>query len=157
MCALPILTRLRRLADEARGGPETVARLLFVRSALAALVVARVVLGSYRQLADTPGPLFDPVPILGFMPSMPSAGIIVALQVLGGAAAVAVVARWRPRWTFAIAWVCYLVLAGIRGSRGKVLHNDLLLLWVCVPFLLAPVQAGWPDRKPTREIGRAHV
>src|SRR3546814_6627298 len=102
MCALPILTRLRRLADEARGGPETVARLLFVRSALAALVVARVVLGSYRQLADTPGPLFDPVPILGFMPSMPSAGIIVALQVLGGAAAVAVVARWRPRWTFAL-------------------------------------------------------
>ena len=58
---------------------------------------------------------------------MPPAGVIVALQVVGVAAAVAAALRWRTRATFAVAWVVYLVLAGLRGSRGKVLHNDLLL------------------------------
>ena len=36
-----------------------------------------------------------------------------------------------------LAWGCYLVLAGLFGSRGKVMHNDLLLLWTAVPFLQA--------------------
>jgi hypothetical protein len=45
------------------------------------------------------------------------------------------------------------VLAGLRGSRGKVLHNDLLLLWVSAPFLLAPVEAAWRDRRPSRTSG----
>ena len=52
-----------------------------------------------------------------------------------------------------MAWLCYLVLAGLRGSRGKVLHNDLLLLWASVPFLLAPVSVTWHDRERRREHG----
>ena len=134
-------------------GPETGARLLFAHSALAALLGLRVALGSYRQLAHTPGPLFDPVPILAWAPSMPPAWGFVAIQVIGTVAAVAAVARRRPRLAFAVAWVCYLVLAGLRGSRGKVLHNDLLLLWSSVPFLLAPVAVGWHDRTRRRELG----
>jgi hypothetical protein len=55
--------------------------------------------------------------------------------------------------TFAVAWVCYLVLAGLRGSRGKVLHNDLLLLWVSAPFLLAPTVRDVRDRVPRRRWG----
>jgi hypothetical protein len=134
-------------------GPEPGRRVLFVHGALAALIGLRVALGSYRQLADTPGPLFDPVPLLGWMPSMPPAWVILTIQVIGTVAAVAAVARRHPRVAFGLAWACYLVLAGIRGSRGKVLHNDLLLLWSAVPFLLAPVELAWRDRTPRRDQG----
>jgi hypothetical protein len=39
------------------------------------------------------------------------------------------------------------------GSRGKVMHNDLLLLWVSAVFLLAPVEARLADREPSRAHG----
>lgn len=143
----------RRAIDDALWGPEPGRRVLFVQTALAALIGLRVALGSYRQLADTPGPLFDPVPILAWAPSMPPAWGFVALQVVGATAAVLTVLRRWPRATFAVAWLCYLVLAGLRGSRGKVLHNDLLLLWTAVPFLLAPVALRWSDRRPRRDHG----
>jgi len=143
----------RARLDDVLWGPETGRRLVFVHTALALLIGMRVALGSYRQLADTPGPLFDPVPILAWAPSMPPAWGFVALQVVGTLAALAAVARRRPRVAFALAWLCYLVLAGLRGSRGKVLHNDLLLLWTAVPFLLAPVAARWQDRTPRRAHG----
>lgn len=142
----------RRL-DDVLWGPETGRRLRFVHTALAVLIGLRIALGSYRQLADTPGPLFDAVAILGWAPSMPPAWGFVVLQVVGTLGAVAVVARRQPRLAFAVAWLCYLVLAGLRGSRGKVLHNDLLLLWVSVPFLLAPVHAAWDDLRARREHG----
>ena len=145
--------QLRRLVDDALWGPETGRRLVFVHSALAVLIALRVGLGPYRELAELPDALFDPVPVLGFLSAMPSAGVIVAIQVVGVVAALLAAARRWPRATFAIAWVCYLVLAGLRGSRGKVLHNDLLLLWTSAVFLLAPVRASWRDREPSRENG----
>jgi hypothetical protein len=134
-------------------GPGTGARLLLVHTALSALIGLRIVLGSYRQLAGLPDPLFDPVPFLAWLPGMPEAWAFVALQVVGGVAAVAAVLRRRPRLAFAVAWVCFLVLAGLRGSRGKVLHNDLLLLWTSAPFLLAPVAVTWRDRAQRRDHG----
>jgi len=147
------MTRTATRALDVLWGPETGRRLRFVHTALAVLIGLRVALGSYRQLADTPGPLFEPVALLEWAPSMPPAWGFVALQVVGTAAAVAAVARRRPRLAFAIAWLAYLVLAGLRGSRGKVLHNDLLLLWVAVPFLLAPLEARWDDRRARRVTG----
>lgn len=143
----------RALVEDALWGPEPGRRVLFVHTALAGLIGLRVALGSYRQLAGTPGPLFDPVPILAWAPSMPPVWGFVALQVVGTAAAVLAVLRRWPRASFALAWLCYLVLAGLRGSRGKVLHNDLLLLWTAVPFLLAPVALRWSDRRPRRDHG----
>jgi hypothetical protein len=73
--------------------------------------------------------------------------------VVGVLAAVAAVLRRNPRVAFAVAWLCYLVLAGLRGSRGKVLHNDLLLLWASAPFLLAPVAVDVRDRIARRRYG----
>jgi hypothetical protein len=145
--------RLSQLVEDALWGPEPGRRVLFVQTALAALIGLRVALGSYRQLAGTPGPLFDPVPILAWAPSMPPAWGFLALQGVGAVAALLAVLRRWPRATFALAWACYLVLAGLRGSRGKVLHNDLLLLWAAVPFLLAPVALRWSDRRPRRDHG----
>ncbi|MGK2947694.1 MAG: hypothetical protein ACSLFP_03910 [Acidimicrobiales bacterium] len=147
------MSRWRERLDDALWGPDTGARLLVVHIGLSALIGLRVVLGSYRQLADTPAPLFDPVPILAFLPGMPEAWVFVALQAVGGLAALAAVLRRRPRLAFAVAWGCYLVLAGLRGSRGKVLHNDLLLLWASAPFLLAPVSVSWNDRTARRDHG----
>ena len=153
------MTRVRRWLDDALWGPEAASRLVIVHVGLSALIGLRIVLGSYRQLADTPAALVDPVPLLGWLDRMPSAEAFVAIQVVGGVAALAAVLRTRPRLAFAVAWLCYLVLAGLRGSRGKVLHNDLLLLWASAPFLLAPVGRavdvrdriarrgyGWPIR-----------
>jgi len=147
------VSRWRAVLDDALWGPEAGRRVLFAQTALAVLIGLRVALGSYRQLAGTPGPLFDPVPILAWAPSMPPAWGFVALQVLGAAAALLAVLRRWPRAAFAVAWLCYLVLAGLRGSRGKVLHNDLLLLWTSVPFLLAPAALRWSDRRPRRDHG----
>jgi hypothetical protein len=153
----PLGARLRATLDDALWGPETALRLLVVYVGLSALIGVRIAAGSYRQLADTPAALVDPVPILGFLDTMPSAEVFVAIQVVGTlAAAVAVAAallRRRPQLAFALAWLCYLVLAGLRGSRGKVLHNDLLLLWVSAPFLLAPTVRDLRDRIPRRRWG----
>jgi hypothetical protein len=144
--------RLRAALDDALWGPETALRLLVVYVGLSALIGVRIAAGSYRQLADTPAALVDPVPILGYLDTMPSPQVFVAIQVVGTVAAAAAVAasllRRRPQLAFAVAWVCYLVLAGLRGSRGKVLHNDLLLLWVSAPFLLAPTVGDIRDRIP---------
>jgi hypothetical protein len=139
--------------DDALFGPEAGARLLFVHTALAALIGLRIVLGPYRQLAGMPDALFEPVDVLSFLGGMPPLWVITTLQVVGGLAALAAILRRQPRLAFGVAWVCYLVLAGLRGSRGKVLHNDLLLLWVTVPFLLAPIEARWTDREPRRRTG----
>jgi len=157
------VARLRTALDDALWGPETALRLLVVHVGLSALIGVRIAAGSYRQLADTPAALVEPVPFLGFLDTMPSAEVFVAIQVVGTLAAAGAVAagllRRRPQLAFAVAWVCYLVLAGLRGSRGKVLHNDLLLLWVSAPFLFAPAvlvpymrdriarrRWGWPIR-----------
>lgn len=145
--------RVRAALDDALWGPETARRLLLVHAGLSALIGVRIVAGSYRQLAGTPRPLVDPVPLFGFLDQMPAAWVFVSLQVVGGLAALSAVLRRRPRAAFAVAWVCYLVLAGLRGSRGKVLHNDLLLLWASAPFLLAPAVIDVRDRVARRRWG----
>ncbi|HZM32797.1 MAG TPA: hypothetical protein VFB77_20005 [Acidimicrobiales bacterium] len=146
-------SRLRRALDDALFGPETAARLVLVHVGLSALIGVRIVAGSYRQLADTPSALVDPVPFLGWLDRMPSAEVFVGIQVVGGLAALAAVLRRHPRAAYAVAWACYLVLAGLRGSRGKVLHNDLLLLWAAAPFLLAPADVDRRDPVPRRRYG----
>jgi len=92
----------------------------------------------WTELAVLPPGLFRPVPMLFFLHGMPPVGVIVALQVVGVAAAVPAAIGWRRPATLLLAWLPYLVLASLRASRGKIQHNDLLLLVGCVPFLLAP-------------------
>ena len=147
------VTALREAVRGALWGPETGRRLVFVHVGLSVLIGLRIVLGPYRRLAGQPEALFDPVPVLAFLDRMPPVGVIVALQVVGGVAALAAALRRRPRLAYALAWICFLVLTGLRGSRGKVLHNDLLLLWTSAVFLLAPVTATWRHRTPSRRYG----
>lgn len=147
------MTAIRRRLDDIVFGPETGARLLVAHVGLSLLLAARVSSPAYHRLAELPDVLFDPVPFLGWLSSMPPAWIILAIQAVGVVAGVAAALRRHPRAAFAIAWVCLLILAGLRGSRGKVLHNDLLLLWASAPFLLAPIEVTLRDRIPTRFFG----
>jgi len=131
-------------------GAEDERRLVAVQVGLVALVGLRVALGPYAQLAGQPDALFRPVWFLRGLGGMPPLAVIVSLQVAGTLAALAAPAR-RDRWRqvgLVAAWLSLLVLAGLRASRGKVLHNDVLLLLVCVPFLatVARRRSGWQLR-----------
>jgi hypothetical protein len=128
-------------------------RVRVTRALLALLLGLRVALGPYRGLADQPEALFRPVWFLRWLEQVPSVGAIVAVQVVGTVAAVLAVAGWRERWTFATAWGSLLFLGGLRASRGKVLHNDVLLLLVAAVFVLAPVGIRALDRRHSPAFG----
>ena len=147
--------------------PGPVGRVRAMRLLLAVVIGLRVGLGPYRGLAGQPAALFHPVWFLTWLPHMPSLGVIVALQVLGVAASIAVVAAWRERSALLVAWASLLVLAGLRASRGKVMHNDVPLLLVGVVLLLAPagqrvldrrraVAGGWPVQASVAVVGGAY-
>ena len=123
---------------------------MFARTALAALITARLALSPFRELAEVPPALYDPAWVVPWRSGPPSAAVIALVQVVGVAAGIAAVARWRVRATFVVAWVALVVLAGLRTSRGKVLHNDLLLVWCAAPFLLAPVRASLARHRGVR-------
>ena len=66
--------------------------------------------------------------------------------------------RTRPAlapYGLTVAWVAYLVLAGFHDSRGKIMHDDVLLL-ATVPFLAAPLAVHRRDRRARRQLRVAH-
>ncbi|MFP5328140.1 MAG: hypothetical protein ACLGHT_11745, partial [Acidimicrobiia bacterium] len=62
------MSHLRRLVDDALWGPESPARLDFLRRALALLIAIRVGIGPYQDLAELPDALFVPLPVIGWLP-----------------------------------------------------------------------------------------
>ena len=147
------MTIVRRLIDAALWGAESPARLDFTRRALALLIAFRIGLGPYQELAELPDPLFDPVPILAWLSGMPSRLVIAVVEIVVIVAVIALTFRRYPRASFAVAWVGYLFVAALWGSRGKVVHNDLLLLWAAAPFLAAPRLDDPGDTSPSRRTG----
>jgi hypothetical protein len=151
------MTRLREI-DRRLLAPGSNHLLGCVRVGLAVVLGLRAAVGPYRALAGQPAALFDPPWWIAVgVDRMPSTAVIVAIQVLAVVAAIACVSGRAPRAGFAGAWLGLLVLAGLRGSLGKVLHNDVLLLLCAVPVLFAPAVArpgargrsaasGWPWR-----------
>jgi Vitamin K-dependent gamma-carboxylase len=144
---------LGRRLDDILFGPESAARMWFVHVGLAALIGLRVALGPYRQLAGQPAGLFRPVPFLAWLDQMPPMEVILVVQIVGAVAALLAMLGRRRRLMFAVAWVAFLVLAGLRASRGKILHNDVLLLLASTPFLLAPSVDTPASRTPSRRFG----
>ncbi len=147
--------RAARAADRRLFAAGSAHRLAVVRTGLALTIGLRVALGPYADLAGQPAALFDPPSLLTVLPAMPGRAVLVGIQVVAATAALAAAFRWRPRATLAVAWLGLLVLAGLKGSLGKVLHNDVLLLLATVPLLGAPPdarvgdhtrspRAGWP-------------
>ena len=126
-----------------------------LRTALALVVGARLLLTDYRVVADLPTELFSPPWFLAWLGSPPSATVVGALQLVGLAAVVGVAAtRGRSAVPFAAAWVALVVLGGLQTSAGKVMHNDVLLVLAAAPFAVptlvpgggARLVAGWQHR-----------
>lgn len=135
--------------------PGTSRRLALVRTGLAVVIGLRIATRDWAVLARQPPELFSPVGVVRLIPSMPEAWVLWTLRGVGTVAALAVVGRRFPRIALAVAWTCLLVLAGLWGSAGKILHNDVLLLLATVPVLLAPADAGPSDRTTSRAWGWA--
>jgi hypothetical protein len=131
-------------------------RYLVVRRALAALLLVRIATWRYHSYAGLPDELVHHVWYWRWTDGMPHLGAMVALQVLGVLAALGVLVGRRPAACFAVAWGCFLALAGLRAGVGKVLHNDAMALVAMVPFLVpgparaddpgAAGRSGWPLR-----------
>ncbi|MEA3075933.1 MAG: hypothetical protein QOF60_841 [Actinomycetota bacterium] len=123
-------------------------KVAWFRAAMAAIVLLRIVLWPFAQLAGTPRALLAPPWFLRWLPGMPPAAVIVAVQVVGVAGAVVAISRRKGAANgFVIAWLAFLFLAGLKTSTGKILHNDVTLLLAAVPLVLHRKDdddATWP-------------
>ena len=150
------LAVLRRV-DAALFADGTARRLATLRVGLASILLLRLATWPYAQLASTPDVMFRPPTLLTWAPGYPSGTTLIAIQVVGSAAATWSILRarssgasWLP---FTIAWISFLVLSGFKTSTGKVLHNDVLLLLVCVPAVLCRARARLGDRTAAPDFG----
>ncbi len=155
--AMAMALRVPRRVDGALVAPGPARTFRLVSTGLAAVIGFRLIGRRWWEMASLPGDLFQPAFVVAWMPAIPSGPALVALQVLGVAAAVvAGLGRRAARPAFALAWVSLLLLGGLWSSVGKVMHNEVLLLTACLPFLVAPWPArdrrgqsgswGWPPR-----------
>lgn len=150
-----------RWFDDLLFGPEAPARLLAVQALFLVLIGVRTVLSPYPKLAGAPAALFKPTWAVSWLDAMPSRWVIVLVQLVVVLAVVAwfVVGRnpqWRApirRTAYAVAWLGFFFLAALRGSRGKIFHIELLLVWASLPLVFAPGDARWSERTPTRRAG----
>jgi hypothetical protein len=157
------LRAVARWFDDLFVGPEAPARLLAVQGLFLALIATRTVLSPYPKLAGAPPALFRPAWAVSWLDAMPPRPVIVAIQ----AAIVVAVIAWfvvgrHPHWRgpirrvlFAAVWIGFAFLAALRGSRGKIFHIELLLVWASLPLVFAPGDARWSDRRPQRRFGWA--
>ncbi|CAN5757932.1 hypothetical protein BH10ACT1_BH10ACT1_31090 [soil metagenome] len=142
--------------DRALLAPGSPRCLVVIRTAVAVVIGLRLAGRRWWAMADRPGALFEPAWAVSWLSSMPPGPVLVGLQAVGVAAALAAVAGWRPRAALAVAWLALVVLAGLWGSLGKVTHNEVLLILATAPLLAASTPGpgeerwslrwGWPPR-----------
>ncbi|MEJ7727452.1 MAG: hypothetical protein WKH47_10600 [Actinomycetes bacterium] len=133
--------------------PGSAHRLACVRTALAIALAVRIGIGAWTDLAGRPDAVFAPVLIVSWLPGVPPAGVLVAVQLVGVVAALLAATGTGPRATFAIAWMALLFLGALHGSAGKIMHNEVLLLLACAPVLLAASSARIGDRRTSIAYG----
>jgi hypothetical protein len=155
--------RVGRWFDDLLFGPEAPARLVAVQGLFLVLIAVRTILSPYPKLAGAPAGLFKPAWVVQWLDRMPSRAVIIAVQLVIVAATIAwfVIGRHPHlrgpirRSMYAIAWLGFLFLAALRGSRGKIFHIELLLVWASLPLVFAPGDGRWTDRRPRRRYGWA--
>jgi len=143
-------------------------RARWVHACVAAVIGLRLLTRDWTLVAERPSALRIHDTLVGWVPDLP-AGALVALQVVGVVAAILAIGRVRPRLTFALAWAAYVVLAGLWGSSGKFMHNDVLTVTVATVLLFsAPpgrdvrrgdrrVRWGWPPRVALAVVGVVYL
>jgi hypothetical protein len=131
---------------------------------LAAAILWRLVERPWWRTASRPADLFQPVWAVSWLSGPPSAGVLVAAQVVGVLGALAVLVGVARRAGFAVAWLALVFVAACWGSSGKVMHNEVLLVSVAFPMLftdLPPRRAapsvavawGWAPRVAAAVLG----
>lgn len=117
------------------------------RTAVAVLLGLRLVLSPFADAVGQPDALWWPRGTgLLFFAGPPPVGAVLALQGIGALGAAAYLRR-RRLGPLVLAWVCLLVLAGLRTGLGKVMHNDVLVVLATAPLLLA---GRAPDEEEAR-------
>jgi len=148
--------RLVDRADAALTAPGPWYRLLEVHTLVALVIGLRLAVRDWTRIADRPAILTQHWTVVGWYPGAPPAWLLVTLQVVGLLGVVLVLARYRGRVGFVVAWVAYVTLCAWWGSSGKVMHNDVLTVTVAFPLLFSrppargetgsSVRFGWPPR-----------
>ncbi len=122
--------------------------LAVARLVLAVVLGLRLALSPFAAAVGQPDALWRPRGTGLLFAAPPPVAVVVALQVVGVTAAAVHV--WRRRLgPLVLAWACLLVLAGLRTSLGKILHNDVLLMVAAAPLLLA---GPFPSESRRRRI-----
>ncbi len=151
-----LVTGLARRIDGWLFAPGPGSRVWGLRTGFAALFAVRLAIGEYRGLAGQPAALFRPPPLWRWLDQMPSVEVLTVVQVVGTVLAVLAVVSWRPRWTFVGAWLCFVFLEGLVGSRFKISHNEVMVILASVPILVAPAVVSWRDRRDDPRMGWPH-
>ena len=130
-------------------------RLAAVRIGLCCLLALRLALVDYEPVAGRT-PVFQPHFYMQLFERMPSPDTATALKVCGIVAALAAAAGLALRATLPMAFVCALILNGMRNSDGRVIVGDALLM-LCLLLLIASASAAgeaWTVRGPVRRVLR---
>ncbi len=123
-------------------GAESERRARIAMMLFSGLFALRLAFTRFAFVARIPTALFAPPFYLSWLKDPPSRSVLIALQIVGVGAAVIAIAVRRPKLWFGVAWIVYLVLAGLRASRGKILHPDVLPLLASLPLLCTPDDAS---------------
>ena len=146
---------LARRIDRWLFAPGPGSRVWGIRVGLLAVMAVRMAITPYHQLSTQPEVLFQPPHLIRFLDRMPSAGVIVAVQVVGVVAAACALAGRRFRLTFATALVSFVFLEALIDSRAKISHHQLTVILAALPFLLAPAVVSWRDDEDDPRSGWA--
>ena len=134
-------------------GNESERRVRITMSLFAVLMAVRIGATRFTPMARIPSSLFDPPWYLRALDRPPSIAVIVILQGIGVVCALGAAVARRPRLMFTIAWLSYLLLAGLRASRGKIIHPDALPLLAMIPLLFAPNDASFRGHRRSGREG----
>jgi hypothetical protein len=129
--------------------PEDARRLAAGRIGLCGLLGVRLATTNYRLVAGH-RVLFHPVSYMRLFEHVPSRDVVSTLQIGGVVAAFVAAAGLALGVSLPLAFLCSLVLNGIRNSAGRVIVGDAALM-LCLLVLLACVSAAgeaWSIREP---------
>jgi hypothetical protein len=138
----PVARALRR-AEDWIFRPGSARRLAAVRIGLCLVLAARLSRPLYLQIAGQPRALYRPISFMHLFSSMPSAGVVLPVQVVAVAACLLAAAGLAVRITLPLAFAGALFLNGMWSSVGQPMHNETLLLLALFPLLFARTPRVW--------------
>ena len=135
---------------------EDARRLAAVRIGLCGLLALRLMIIDRGVVARQRPALFHPVLYMRLFERMPSQQVATTLQICGILAALVAAAGLAFGVSLPLAFVCSLILDGMRNSAGRVIVGDAVLM-LCLLVLLAcgpAASEAWSMREPVVRVLR---